>query len=718
MYLVTSGDGLAKRPQDAVVEARRAGRMTRPLAVPLPLGQTRAAFRPETLDPATRTVELVWTTGARVRRTGWDGPWLEELSLDPEAVDLRRLNAGANLLAGHNAFGLDGIIGVVESAWLEGKPGHGAEGRARVRLSSEEVDAPVVRKIHDGLIRHVSVGYITHKLEEVERGSAREQEPPVYRATRWEPVELTLCAVPADAGARIRSEDDGATYPCLVTRRTHMDDPTAAVIERPGKAKRGAKARALEERPPGQVPGQGEEVPPAVPEPEPEPDEGEEEPRDTTERAIAVERKRVQDIRTAVRHGGLPDDFADRFIEDGTAAADVPRAVLAERARTQPRVSRTVLTPGGDGIERLRASIQNALHHRIDPTQPLSAEGVRWQGHSVIELARTLLTAQGIRAHSMGRLELAAVALKLATPTYLREGPHGFLSTSEFPTLLANIGQSMLRAGYTVAERTFPPWTRQGTLPDFRISNRYALGVGPRLLKVPEHAEYTRGSMAATAQPIQLETWGRILAFTRQAMVNDDVGLFQRIPQMFGNSAAQVESDAVYGILTGNPPLSDGQPLFSAAHGNLMPAGVINLANVSAARQAMMNQKAPDGQFLSIIPRYLIVGPQQEMYAAQFLVPVTIVGQQTDITPRTFQNLELIVEPRITDVSWYLAASPAQVDTIEYAYLEGGPQGGPLLETREGWDIDGQEYKARMDFGAAPIDWRGLVKNPGALPTP
>jgi hypothetical protein len=39
----------------------------------------------------------------------------------------------------------------------------------------------------------------------------------------------------------------------------------------------------------------------------------------------------------------------------------------------------------------------------------------------------------------------------------------------------------------------------------------------------------------------------------------------------------------------------------------------------------------------------------------------------------------------------------------------------PLSGTREGWDIDGQEYKAREEFTATPIDWRGLVKNPGQL---
>src|SRR5262249_4274391 len=131
---------------------------------------------------------------------------------------------------------------------------------------------------------------------------------------------------------------------------------------------------------------------------------------------------------------------------------------------------------------------------------------------------------------------------------------------------------------------------------------------------------------------------------------------------------------------------------------------------------AMVNQKSADGQFLAITPRFLIVGPAQELPALQFLAPIAIVGAPTQIVPGTYQALQLIVEPRITDASWFLAADPNQVDTIEYDYLEGGAGGGPTLETREGWDIDGQEYKARMEFTATPIDWRGLIKNPGQTP--
>ena len=75
-------------------------------------------------------------------------------------------------------------------------------------------------------------------------------------------------------------------------------------------------------------------------------------------------------------------------------------------------------------------------------------------------------------------------------------------------------------------------------------------------------------------------------------------------------------------------------------------------------------------------------------------------------------SLTVIVDARITGNQWYLYAAPGVVDTFEYAYLEG--EQGVFTETREGFEVDGMEIKARLVFGAAWIDYRGTYKNPGA----
>ena len=102
---------------------------------------------------------------------------------------------------------------------------------------------------------------------------------------------------------------------------------------------------------------------------------------------------------------------------------------------------------------------------------------------------------------------------------------------------------------------------------------------------------------------------------------------------------------------------------------------------------------------------------QAEQMVAQNLVPAAT----SNVVPQSIRTLAPISEPRLdaaSETAWYLAASPNQIDTIEYAYLEG--QQGAYIETRNGFDVDGVEIKCRLDFGAKAIDWRGLYKNPGA----
>ena len=51
------------------------------------------------------------------------------------------------------------------------------------------------------------------------------------------------------------------------------------------------------------------------------------------------------------------------------------------------------------------------------------------------------------------------------------------------------------------------------------------------------------------------------------------------------------------------------------------------------------------------------------------------------------------------------------VCTIEVSYLNGVET--PRLETKNGFDVDGIEYKVGMDCATTVLDFRGLYKNEG-----
>ena len=143
---------------------------------------------------------------------------------------------------------------------------------------------------------------------------------------------------------------------------------------------------------------------------------------------------------------------------------------------------------------------------------------------------------------------------------------------------------------------------------------------------------------------------------------------------------------------------------------------VLDVANLGKARTAMAKQVGLDGKtILNIRPTFLVVPSSLELDAEQIIAQNLVPAKTGDVVPQSIRSLAVIAEPRLDPASgavpWYLFGSPSAIDTIEYAYLEG--QDGVYIETRMGFDVDGVEIKARLDFGAKAIDWRGLHKNPG-----
>jgi hypothetical protein len=268
-----------------------------------------------------------------------------------------------------------------------------------------------------------------------------------------------------------------------------------------------------------------------------------------------------------------------------------------------------------------------------------------------------------------------------------------------------------LRAAYEQAPRTFQAFTRRQTVNDFRTITRVSLSnmVGD-LLYVPEGGEYKHATLSESAETYRVLKYGRIINVSWETLVNDDLDAFGRVPQAMANKAASLQSNIVYSLLTGAPVLSDGVALFNSAHANLAASGgAINLTTLGAARAAMSKQTDPSGDYLNITPRFLIVGPDREVEAQQILSATLVPSATTAVNPFV-NSLQLIVDPRIGS-AWYLAAAPAAIDTLEYAFLDGEEL---FTETERGFDVDGTRIKVRMVMGAAAIDHRGLYKNPGA----
>lgn len=351
--------------------------------------------------------------------------------------------------------------------------------------------------------------------------------------------------------------------------------------------------------------------------------------------------------------------------------------------------------------------------NRKDPQKyALDERSKDFRGMTLVDLARDCVARAGRNTRGMSRNEIAVLALQ---------------STSDFPNILENVITKTLRAGYESTPRTFVPWTRRATLPDFKEVSRVQLSGAPSLKRVLEGAEYEFGAMGDGAEKYRAQKYGRIVAITWETIVNDDLDALTRIPQLFGSSAADLESDIVYGIINGNPNMADGVALFHGTHGNLgTAAALIDAVNpdptvaspLAEMRKLMMLQTGLEGRYISVRPRYLLVPPELEE-AALKVTNAAIVAARGNDANVIGPTLTPIAEPRLHDGSvsaWYGAADPNSVDTIEYAYLEGHE--GVFTETKAGFEVDGLQVKCRHVFAAKAIDHRGLFKNAGGPPEP
>lgn len=158
-----------------------------------------AEVRAGSFDEKTNTIDVIWTTGATVRRFSWmDGEFDEELIVSPNAVRLDRLNAGAPFLDTHGQWSLNDVIGSVVrgTARIEG-----GKGLATVKLSSAVDAVDRVARIKEGTVSNISVGYRIHAVERKEMDG----KVPLHRVVDWEPWEISAVPIPADPGAQVRS---------------------------------------------------------------------------------------------------------------------------------------------------------------------------------------------------------------------------------------------------------------------------------------------------------------------------------------------------------------------------------------------------------------------------------------------------------------------------------------------------------------------------------
>lgn len=614
------------------------------------VARAQAAWKPSTYNNKERSVRAVVATEAPVNVFDF-----ERFEVVPEILLMAGMSPIRSdqvpLLDSHSRVSVSDVLGSARNFQV-----NGSALESDVFFSSDDAGQHTAAKVRDGHLTDFSIGYAVSESHWIDAGEAKEIagrnfEGPLRVVTKWEIRELSITPIAADKNAKARSEKTGE----LEMSKAEQD-----------------KIRA-------------------------------------------EERGRVAEITAMGSHFGCAE-LARAMVDRGATVDEAREAIMNHMTRINPDPVMSYRAPAGDslsiiadeGDKRSEAMVDGLVMRSGLRTEKPAQGAEDFQGASLVDIARECLSFSGRRvSRGMSRNEIVRDALSVRSA-----------GVTDFPYVLANTANKVLRKSYEQIPSSFERWVNITSGSDFKEMSRNQLSEAPDLDQVPELTPYSYGQFGESKEVFSIYKYGKLFAVSREAIINDDLSAFTRIPRAFSMSAKRLVNASVYGVLTTNAAMSDGVALFNTAtHKNLASSGAtIGIDSLDAGRVAMRTQTGLKGATLNIAPKFLIVPAELETDADQILN--TIQGYDASsgqgVTNPFYKRLEPVVDSVLdadSSSAWYLAADPNQVDTVELCFLDG--QRRPYLETKDGWSVDGVEYKCRIEFGVKAIDWRGLYKNPG-----
>jgi hypothetical protein len=667
---------------------------TRSIKKSIPMLDLEVRFVPDSINVEARTVEMIMTTSNPVRMFNWDiGEFVEVLSMKKEHIRWRRAESGLAMLDCHWRFRIRDQIGVIEKVWLDGEQMKGL-----ARFSKRESVEDIFQDVVDRIYRNGSVGYRVHKYQDITQGDDARLK--TFLAIDWEPMEMSLVPVGADADAGVRSidrervaDESEFTNECEIEIKALSEQEDEMGKENEGQKETATPAAAAVDQ------------------------------KAIADAATKAERQRVKEIRAAVKAAKLGEEVATELI-DGEKTADAARAHILEllekqNAETETRAINPSVTVGETGREAfirdagdwlmiragLSAMMEKSLGRKLNPGE--------FRGMSLFDLARESLIMSGVRIRGTDRMMLVGRAF--TQRSVVAQG------SSDFPYLLENVMHKILLGSYETQPDTWSKFCARGTVSDFRAHNRYRAGSFGRLDALLENGEFKKKQIPdAEKATVQADTVGNLITLSRKAVMNDDMGAFSQLATMLGRaSRLSIEID-VYAALAENsgfgPTMSDGKALFHDDHKNIAAsAGVPTVATVESCRTTLAQQRDPSSnEYLHLVPAVWLGptslgGQARVVNDAQYDPDTANKLQKPNMVRGLFRDV--VDTPRLSGHPWFVFADPNIAPVLEVSFLDG--QDAPVLESKEGWSTDGVEWKVRLDYGVDAVDFRGGVRNAG-----
>lgn len=354
--------------------------------------------------------------------------------------------------------------------------------------------------------------------------------------------------------------------------------------------------------------------------------------------------------------------------------------------------------------------------------------------------------------HALDGDFLAQGQIKKEIRSYTQDAEESH-STSDFPSALKAVTEAAFLGQYQQIESVYPQYTRQYNVQNLRPQSFYSLAVDlsnlpdtnggdPTIVeapgglpRIPELTEYPEFSFSASETSFGVAKYGARVGFSFEALLNDDWGVLETLPQQLAQLARNQEDIVATETLAS--PSGPNSVFFNNTNKNIInttngfasnnPALTVDAVNKAIS---VIRSKTFGGNPVVVNRFALMVPPALEAEARRIIgvsaFEVTDVnGTYTVANP--ISDVQLIVNPwlQLIDKSanvnktWYLlpvrseGIRPAVVFSkirgretpeLRIANATGNYLGGGEVPGREGSFLnDDIEFRVRHYVGAAGI---------------
>lgn len=349
--------------------------------------------------------------------------------------------------------------------------------------------------------------------------------------------------------------------------------------------------------------------------------------------------------------------------------------------------------------------------------QDLQAAQDRFGGNiGLNQLILLCADANGYRAGYSSKVNLEAqrYAFGMTSANPSISAANGF-STISISTILSNVANKFLMRGWNAVENVWSQISRTRNVNDFKEITTVSLTGDLTFEKVGPAGEIKHGTLGEETYGNKADTYAKMLAITRQDMVNDDLGALTDVPMRLGRGGALKLNDIFWTEFLNNSA-------FFAAGNNNITTGALSDASLDAATTVFRNQTDPDGEPLGLSPRILLTPVAVEGTARRLMNSERVIGStdggDTNIwagryTPLSSTYMSNAKYTGNSAVAWYLLADPMDMPVIEIAALNGNV--APVVETADAdFNVLGVQMRGYSDVGVRKQEYRAGVRSTGA----